>query len=103
MLSNIDLANPPKELDDYIDKRHKKQVANLCRELKSEMQKKYSGDRKTQRSTPNNNGADSKKPSKRETTSKKTTTTKKSTAKKSLAASRAAPNKGGKKRGAKGR
>ena len=37
MLSNIDLANPPKELDDYIDKRHKKQVVNLRRELKNKM------------------------------------------------------------------
>ena len=41
MLSTIDLANPPKELDNYIDKRHKKQVSNLRRELKNEFQKTF--------------------------------------------------------------
>ena len=107
MLSNIGLANSPKELHNYIDKRHRRQVANLRRELKKEMRKKYSGDRKTHRSTPDDNGAASKKPSKKVATSKKTSTTKKSTktstAKKNSAASRAAPSKGGEKRGAKGR
>ena len=39
MLSNIDLTNPPKEPGDYIDKRHKKQVANLRCKLKNEMRK----------------------------------------------------------------
>ena len=36
MLSNVDLANPPKDLDNDIDKRHKKQVANLRHKLKNE-------------------------------------------------------------------
>ena len=40
MLSNIDLTNPSKKLDDYTDKRHKPQVATLRRELKTEIRKK---------------------------------------------------------------
>jgi len=112
MLSDVDLANPPKELDDYIDKRHKRQVATLRRELKNEMRKNYSGDRKTQRSTPDDNGAASNKLSKKTAAAKqkkkkkekgKEKETKKKKKKTNQAASRAASNKGGSNRGAKGR
>ena len=112
MLSDIDLANPPKELDDYIDKRHKRQIATLRRELKNEMRKNCSGDRKNQRSTPDDNGAASKKLSKKAAAAKQKKKKKnkekekeKGTRQKKTnqAASRAASNKGGNSRGAKGR
>ena len=41
ILSEIDLANPPKELDDYIDKRQNSQIAKLRRKLKTEVQKTF--------------------------------------------------------------
>ena len=61
MLDQIDLANPPKPLDDYIDKRIKEGNTKLRRELKNAKRLNYSGDNATQESKPTKNGTGSKK------------------------------------------
>merc|ERR1711966_115712 len=61
VLDQIDLANPPKPLDDYIDKRTKEGNTKLRRELKNAKRLNYSGDNATQESKPTKNGTGSKK------------------------------------------
>jgi hypothetical protein len=72
VLDQIDLANPPKPLDDYIDKRIKEGNVKLRRELKNTKRLNCSGDNATQESKPTKNGTSSKKArSKSSTTSSK--------------------------------
>ena len=61
VLDKIDLANPPKPLDDYIDKRIKAGQTKLRRELKNAQRLNCSGDARNQESTPTANGTSSKK------------------------------------------
>ena len=61
VLDRIDLANPPKPLDDYIDKRLKVGLEKAKRELKNSQKKNYSGDTKNQASTPTKRGTSSKR------------------------------------------
>lgn len=61
VLDQIDLANPPKPLDDYIDKRIKEGNVKLRRELKNSKRLNCSGDNATQESKPTKNGTSSKK------------------------------------------
>ena len=61
VLDQIDLANPSKPLEDYIDKRIKAGQTKLRRELKNAQRLNCSGDAKNQESTPTENGTSSKK------------------------------------------
>ena len=61
VLDQIDLANPPKPLDDYIDKRIKEGNTKLRRELRNAKRLNCSGDNATQESKPTKNGTSSKK------------------------------------------
>ena len=61
VLDRIDLANPPKPLDNYIDKRLKAGLEKARRELTNSERKNYSGDTKIQVSTPTKRGQSSKK------------------------------------------
>merc|ERR1711966_147785 len=61
VLDQIDLVNPPKPLDDYIDKRIKEGNTKLRQELKNAKRLNYSGDNATQESKPTKNGTGSKK------------------------------------------
>ena len=104
ILSEIDLSNPPKELDDYIDKRHSSQVAKLRRDIKKELRKKYTGDRKNHPSTPVKSGAKSRNSSKTSTNTKQKkekgkNKNKTQTKNKNKPASRDASNKGAKRKG----
>ena len=124
MLDEIDLANPSKPLEDYIDKRIKAGQTKLRRELKNAQRLNCSGDAKNQESTPTENGTSSKKvrfdpstsakaPSKKKDKKKKkggkktgppdrepNGTTKKGTTKKTKSGSLGGPKKGGKPSGA---
>ena len=122
-MDQIDLANPPKPLDDYIDKRIKAGQTKLRRELKNAQRLNCSGDAKNQESTPTENGTSSKKvrfdpstsakaPSKKDNKKKKggkktgppdrepNGATKKGTSKKTKSGSQGGPKKGGKPSGA---
>ena len=61
VLDEIDLANPPKELDDYVAKQMKKEITKLRRELVKSKRLNCSGDSGNQESTPTKNGTGSKK------------------------------------------
>jgi hypothetical protein len=61
VIDKIDLANPPKELDDYVDKRLKKEMAKLRRELATQKRLNCSGGSQNQESRPTKNGASSKR------------------------------------------
>ena len=61
VIDKIDLANPPKELDDYVDKRMKKELAKLRRELAAQKRLNYLGDSQNQESRPTKNGTSSKR------------------------------------------
>ena len=123
VLETIDLANPPKPLDDYIDKRIKAGQTKLRRELKSAQRLNCLGDAKNQESKPTENGTSSKKvrfkPStsttappkkskKKKNGGKKTTppnqdpkaAPKKGTSKKAKSGSQGGPKKGGRPNGA---
>ena len=124
VLETIDLANPPKPLDDYIDKRIKAGQTKLRRELKSAQRLNCLGDAKNQASKPTGNGTSSKKvhfkPSasttappkknkkKKKNGGKKTTppnqdpkaAPKKGTSKKAKSGSQGGPKKGGRPNGA---
>ena len=60
-MDQIDLANPPKSLDDYIDKRIKAGTTKLRRELKKSKRLNCLGDAKIQGSAPTKHGTSSKK------------------------------------------
>jgi hypothetical protein len=81
VLDKIDLANPPKPLDNYIDKRIKAGQTKLQRELKNAQRLNCSGDAKNQESTPTGNGTSSKMARSKPSTSA-TATSKKGTKKK---------------------
>ena len=124
VLDQIDLANPSKPLEDYIDKRIKAGQTKLRRELKNAQRLNCSGDAKNQESTPTENGTSSKKvrfdpstsakaPLKKKDKKKKkggkktgppdrepNGTTKKGTTKKTKSGSQGGPKKGGKPSGA---
>ena len=61
VLDEIDLANPPKELDDYVAKQMKKEITKLRQELAKSKGLNCPGDSLNLESTPTQNGTGSNK------------------------------------------